>query len=155
VTYPNSYFFRFLWTFHMHHNYWSSCQKRLDLGEISVKILLKGGKLVITRPPLVIVFFHIWKEPFFLMFAQSCGSGMFIPNPNFFHHGSEFFPSRIWIFSSRIRIKEFKFFNQKMVSKLLEIWFRLFIPDPGVKRHRIPNSYPQHCVHLLSYLFLC
>jgi hypothetical protein len=37
---------------------------------------------------------------------QCCGSGMFIPDP-----GSEFFPPRI-------RIKEFKYFNPKMVSKL-------------------------------------
>jgi hypothetical protein len=37
------------------------------------------------------------------------GSGMFIPDP-----GSEFF-------QSRIRIKEFKHFNPKVVSKLSEI----------------------------------
>jgi hypothetical protein len=36
---------------------------------------------------------------------QCCrGSGMFIPDLNFFYPGSEFFPSRI-------RIKEFKYFN--------------------------------------------
>ncbi len=44
--------------------------------------------------------------------------------------------SRIRIFSipdfgSRIHINEFKYFNpQKIVSKLSEIWSRLFIPDP-------------------------
>jgi hypothetical protein len=31
---------------------------------------------------------------------------------------------------SRIRIKEFKYFNPKIVSKLSEIWSGLFIPDP-------------------------
>ncbi len=65
---------------------------------------------------------------------QCCGSGMFIPDPNFFHPGS------------RIRIKEFKFSTQKIVHKLTEIWSGLFIPDPdpdfypsriqGSKRHR-------------------
>ncbi len=63
-----------------------------------------------------------------------------IPDPNFFHPGS------------RIHIKEFKYFNpQKMVFKLSEIWLGLFIririltfypsriPDPGIKRHRIPD----------------
>jgi hypothetical protein len=33
-------------------------------------------------------------------FLQGCGSGINIPDPNFFHPGSEFF-------ASRIRIKEF------------------------------------------------
>jgi hypothetical protein len=35
---------------------------------------------------------------------QCCGSGMFIPDPTFFHPVSKFCPSRI-------RIKEFKYFN--------------------------------------------
>ncbi len=48
----------------------------------------------------------------FLVDTQCCGSGMFIPDPTFFHPGSELFPSRI-------RIKEFKYFNnKKMVFKL-------------------------------------
>jgi hypothetical protein len=60
--------------------------------------------------------------------------------------GSEFFPSRI-------RIKEFKFLTQQIVSKLLEIWSGLFImfipdpdpdflliPDPGVKKATDPGS---------------
>ncbi len=44
-------------------------------------------------------------------YFRCCGSGMIIPDPNFFNPGSEFFPSRIRIFSvpdprcsSRIRI---------------------------------------------------
>ncbi len=41
-----------------------------------------------------------------------------IPNPYFFHP------------ESRIRIKEFKYFNPKIVSKLSVIWSGLFIPDP-------------------------
>jgi hypothetical protein len=40
-------------------------------------------------------------------------AGMFIPDS-----GSEFFPSWIRIFPSRILIKEFKYFNPKSVSKL-------------------------------------
>ncbi len=52
-------------------------------------------------------------------YCQCCGSRMFIPDPNFFHPGS------------RTRIKEFKYFSpQNIVSKLSEIWSRLFIPDP-------------------------
>ncbi len=75
-----------------------------------------------------------------------------IPDPNCLHPGS------------RIRIKQFMYFNpkktKKMVSKLQKIWSRLFIPDPGSgcrlsthpgswkqgsKRHRIPDPDPQHC----------
>ncbi len=84
----------------------------------------------------------------FKYFNQCCGSWMFIPDPgfeffpsriwifpsriqdpNFFHPGSEFFPSQI---GYRIRIKKFKYFNpKKTVSKLSEIWSELlFIPDP-------------------------
>jgi hypothetical protein len=44
-----------------------------------------------------------------------------IPDPKFFHPGS------------RIRIKEFKYFNPKIVSKL-------FIPDPDPDFLPIPNS---------------
>jgi hypothetical protein len=40
---------------------------------------------------------------------QCCGSGMFLPDPNFSHSGS------------RIRIKEFNYFNPKIVSKPSEI----------------------------------
>ncbi len=67
---------------------------------------------------------------------QCCGSG--IPDPNFF--------------SSRIRIKEFKYFStQKIVSKLSEICSGLIIPrpsripDPGVKKAPDPGSGSQHC----------
>jgi len=65
--------------------------------------------------------------------------GARIPDRTFFHPGSELSPSRI-------RIKEFKYFNPKK-------WFLnsgLFIPDPGSriqgsKRHRIRDHDPQHC----------
>ncbi len=61
--------------------------------------------------------------------------------------GSEFFPirdtrsriqgqkdSRI-----RIRMKEFKYFNPKIVSKLSEIWSGMFIPDPDLDFLPIPD----------------
>ncbi len=81
--------------------------------------------------------------------------------------------SRIWIFpipdpdsnvfhpGSRIRNKEFKYFNLNNFSKLSEIWSGLFIPDPdhnffkfipnpgsrGQKGTgcRIPDPHTQHC----------
>ncbi len=61
--------------------------------------------------------------------------------------GYEFFPSRI-------RIKVFKYLIQKIVSIYLsEICYVLFIPDPGVKKHRIPDSVPQHCI-MLQFLVI-
>jgi hypothetical protein len=45
---------------------------------------------------------------YFHGFSSSCGSGMFTPDPSSFHPGSQ-----IRIFLSRIRIKEFKYFNPK------------------------------------------
>jgi hypothetical protein len=73
------------------------------------------------------------------------GSGMFIPDPNFFHPGSELSPSRI-------RIKEFKYFNPKkwfLSSKNMirvvhpgsRIWTDFQpITDPGVKKAPDPGS---------------
>ncbi len=68
---------------------------------------------------------------------------MFIPDPNFSitDPGSDIFPSRI-------RIKEFNYFNPKIVSKIAEIWFGLLLPDPdflpipdsGVKKALDPGS---------------
>jgi hypothetical protein len=83
-------------------------------------------------------------------FLQCCGSGMFIPNPNFFHPGSEFFPSRI-------RVKEFKpFYLTKWFLSSREYDPRctsqvripdpdpdfLLIPDPGSRgqKPRIRNT---------------
>ncbi len=50
-----------------------------------------------------------------------------VADPNFFHPGS------------RIRIEEFKYFNPKIVSKLLELWSGLFIPDPDPDFLPIPD----------------
>ncbi len=84
--------------------------------------------------------------------GQCCGSGMFISDP-----GSDFFLS--WIPDpncfhpgSRIRIKEIKYFNPKkwfLSSRKYpgcstripdpDFFYPSRIPDPGVKRHRIPD----------------
>jgi hypothetical protein len=77
-------------------------------------------------------FSHCWLVP-------CCGSGKFIPDPNFFYPGTRVkkIPgSWIWI---RIRIKEFKYFNPKMVSKLSEILSVMFIPDPDFDFLPIPD----------------
>jgi hypothetical protein len=62
---------------------------------------------------------------------------MFIPDPTFFHPGSELSPSRI-------RIKKFKYFippkkPKKMVSKLWKVWSGMFIPDPDADVLPIPD----------------
>ncbi len=87
-------------------------------------------------------------------FIQCGGSGMFIPSPGF-----DFFPSRIpdpncLHPGSRILIQEFKYFNpqksKKMISKLLKKYdpgCSSRIPDPGVKKHPIPDPDPQHCFY--------
>jgi hypothetical protein len=82
---------------------------------------------------------------------------MFIPDPTFFYPGSELSPSRI-------RIKEFKYFNAQKIKK----WFlssgkydpgcssriRMLtfypsrIPDPGVKKALDPD--PQHSIYPFS-----
>ncbi len=95
------------------------------------------------------------------------------PDQNFFHAGSEFFPCWIPVSGSKrsriqIRIEEFKYFNPKIGSKLLEIWSGLFIPDRipnpnldfcppgsriqlGSKRHRISDPDPKHWGGVKSY----
>ncbi len=82
--------------------------------------------------------------------GQCCGSwcfsGSWIPDPTFFHPGAEFFPSRI-------RIKEFKYFNpwKRFLSSRKydpSCSFRipdldpdfLSIPDPGVKKAPDPAT---------------
>ncbi len=52
-------------------------------------------------------------------------------DPNFFHPGS------------RIRIKELKYFNPKIVSKHSDIWSGLFIPDPDPDFLPIPDPKPR------------
>jgi hypothetical protein len=73
---------------------------------------------------------------------------MFIPDPNFFHPGSEFFSSRILDpnFSiqdsgSRIRIKEFENFNPKTCFDALGNMIRVVLPGSGL-RIRIMICYP-------------
>ncbi len=63
--------------------------------------------------------------------SHCCGSGINIPDPNFFHPGSA--------------SKNCKYFNTKIVSKISEIWSGswscyLPIPDPGVKKAPDPGS---------------
>jgi hypothetical protein len=78
----------------------------------------------------------------------------FFPDPNFFHSGSKFFPSRILI-------KEFKYFNPKICFSssrkydpgcssriLILIFYPYRIPDLGIKR--APDPDPQHCPEPLS-----
>ncbi len=83
---------------------------------------------------------------------KCCGSEMFIPDP-----GSDFFPSRIppncFHPGSRIRIKEFEYFNPKKwflssmkydpsCSSRIPERILTFYPSriPGSKRHRIRNT---------------
>ncbi len=61
---------------------------------------------------------------------QCCGSGMFIPDPTFFYPGSELSPSRI-------RIKEFKYFNPKKMFPDADF---LPIPDPGSRGQKGTGS---------------
>jgi hypothetical protein len=68
---------------------------------------------------------------------QCCGSGMFIPDPNFFHPGS------------RIRIKEFKYFNPKkwfLSSRKYDLGCSspIQIPDPDPDFLPIPDQ--EHCL---------
>ncbi len=51
------------------------------------------------------------KSPKLLTEKQCCGSGIFIPDPNFFNPGSRV--KKIPGSRIRIRIKEFKYFNTK------------------------------------------
>ncbi len=85
-------------------------------------------------------------------YAQCCGSGMFIPDPNFFHP---------WTAAKNI-------LTQKIDSKLSEIWYGLFILDPesvswffthpgsqilGSKRRRI--SYPGSRIWIRNTAYTC
>ncbi len=82
---------------------------------------------------------------FSLALKQWCGSGMFIPDLNFFHP------------CSRIPDPHQRILTPKIVSKLSEIWSRLFIldpdpdilpiPDPGSRgqTQTAPDPDPQHC----------
>jgi hypothetical protein len=73
--------------------------------------------------------------------CQCCGSGMFIPDPTFFHPGS-----RNVVFPSRIHIKEFKYLNpNSQLGNMIRVVHpgsgsRMRIPDPGVKKALDPGS---------------
>jgi hypothetical protein len=59
---------------------------------------------------------------------QCCGSGMFIPDPIFFHNGS------------RIHIKNLSIFTQKIVSKLLGNMIRVVHTYPGSRGQKGSES---------------
>ncbi len=61
-----------------------------------------------------------------ICFKQCCGSGMFMPDPNFFHPGSgvKEIPGSA--------SKNLSILSQKIVSKLSELWSGMFIPDPDL-----------------------
>ncbi len=65
---------------------------------------------------------------------QCCGSGMFIPDRNFSIQGQKDSGCQI-----RIRIKNLRIFNTKIVSKLSEIWSVMFIPEPDLDFLPIPD----------------
>jgi hypothetical protein len=74
-----------------------------------------------------------------MVYVWGSGSGTFIPDT-----GSRI---RLFFILDPGSIKEFKYFNPKIVSKLSEIWSALFIPDPDflplpkeVKRAPDPGS---------------
>ncbi len=102
----------------------------------------------------------------YIAHRQCYGSGMFIPDPNFFHHGSRIRISSILDPGSAS--KKLSILIQNMVSKLSKIWFGLFIPDPvpdflpipnpesriqGSKRHRICNTAHRTRVMTSSCIF--
>ncbi len=106
--------------------------------------------LALDSPGQKVFYFHKSRN---IIFLQCCGSGIFIPDPIFFHPGSrsEFFPSRI---------PDPNFFHPGSASKNLSIlppetWFLtsrkydlgpdpdvIPIPDPGVEK--APDPDPQH-----------
>ncbi len=67
----------------------------------------------------------------FLLKLQCCGSG--IPDPNFFHPGSD-------VFHHGSASKNLSVLTQKIVYKFSEIWSGLFIPDPGSRLFTHPVS---------------
>jgi hypothetical protein len=87
-----------------------------------------------------------------LTLTQCCGSGMFIPDPNFFHPGSRV--KKIPDPAPQPHQK-FKYFNTKKLflsSRKYDLGcssrIRIFYPFriPGPKSHRITDPDPQHCL---------
>ncbi len=83
--------------------------------------------------------------------AQCCGSGMFIPDPTFFHPGSSKNLSILTPKKAKIWFLSSKKYDPGCLSR---------IPDPdaeflpsriqGSKRHPIPDPDPQHCLWLVN-----
>jgi hypothetical protein len=69
---------------------------------------------------------------------QCSGSGMFIPDPNFVHPGSRVKTQKDSSSRIRIRIKKLSILNPKIVAKLSEIWFEMFILDPDLDFDVLP-----------------
>ncbi len=73
--------------------------------------------------------------------VAGCGSGMFIPDPNFFHPGSRTQGQKDS--GSGSASKNLSILTQKIVSKLSEKWSGMFIPDPDPgSSFRIRIPYP-------------
>jgi hypothetical protein len=80
-------------------------------------------------------------------FNQSCGSGMFIPDPGFFIHPGSWI-QQVWtgkeIFFSQ-NSKNYNTFTQKFVFMLSKIWQwgpgsgKKHIPDPGSRVKKAPD----------------
>jgi hypothetical protein len=84
---------------------------------------------------------YMWIRPFFQYF----GSGMFIPDPNYFHPGSKRF--RIPVSGSKNIIIFFLSFRKYDAGCSSRIRIQIFYSSriPGSKRHRIPDPDLQHC----------
>ncbi len=61
---------------------------------------------------------------------QCCGSGRFISDPNFSIPDPGSRVKKMRRSQIRIRIKDSIIFTEQIVSKLSEIWSKMFIPDP-------------------------
>ncbi len=91
---------------------------------------------------------RISEQLFATFFRQCCGSGVFIPDSNFFHHWSRVKK----ISDPGSASNNLSILTPKNVSKLSEIWSGMFIPGPdlgscffthsgsGVKKAQDPGS---------------
>jgi hypothetical protein len=77
-----------------------------------------------------------YRQPL-LPYSQCCGSGMFIPDPNFFHHGSRV--KKLPDPGSASASKNLSILTQNIVSKLSEILSGMFVPDPDFDFLPIPD----------------
>jgi hypothetical protein len=97
---------------------------------------------------------------------QCCGSGMFIPDPTFFHpgfrilfsipHPGFFFPSQIHIKELSILTKKKSFLSSRKYDPGCSFRIRILtfypirIPDPG--RKKAPDPDPQHLYSKFSFI---